>query len=284
MSLSHWNESLARMLESRCFYAVDSERVNRTRLHCQPGVELNLTRSGRATLHVGAQAIPLAAGTLVIIPEPVVHRLEVHTPGRYVRSVLCVAPLEGDSRPFIESTRLLLRGPVFRQPRCLYLDHDSAGAVQSLISRIAAEAATQSDWWQEILFAHAFELLALAARLSGQHRPTKPPGGRLADEAAAYVASRLDEDLASHTMASYFGISREHFSRIFHQHHGITYQQYVLNQRMAAARTLLAKEDSSVLDVALTVGFRSHAHFSRVFRKHTGITPQQFRKLHQVGN
>lgn len=284
MSCSHWNESLAHLLESRCFYAVDSERLNGTRLHSQPGLEINLTRAGRGTLHVGDQAIPLSAGTLVIIPEAVVHQLDVHTPGRYVRSVFCAAPVSRDSRSSTATLRCMLGKKPFRQSSCQYLDDKSARIVQQLIAGIAAESATQADWWQEIQFAHAYELLAFCARLCGQSRRSTPPGGRLADEAAAYVATHPDHDLAAKTVAKYFAVSREHFSRIFHQHHGITYQHYVLNLRMAVARDLLVKEDSTLLDIALAVGFQSHAHFSRVFKKHSGIAPDQFRKLHQIGS
>lgn len=283
MSFLHWNESLARLLESRCFYALDSERLNKTLLHSQPGLELNLTRSGRGTLHVEGQAIPLTAGTLVIIPEPVPHQLEVHTPGRYARSVLCVAPSSQDDRPVIKSIRNMIRQPIFRTPHSLYLDDASARVFQNLIAGIAAESATQADWWQDMIFAQAYQLLAFAARICQQPRPLQPPGGRLADEIAGYITTHLDEDLTTQTVAEYFEVSREHLSRIFHQHHGITYQQYVLNQRMAAARGLLTKENNySLLDIALAVGFQSHAHFSRVFHKHAGITPGQFRKLHQI--
>jgi len=278
----HWNESLARLLKARCFYAIDSERLNQTSLHSQPGLELNLTRAGRGTLHVGGETVPLTAGTLVMIPEPVPHRLQVHTPGRYVRSVLCVAPPARGASPSAKLLGDLLQRLPFQEPRCLYLDGESAGVVQNLISRIAMESATQARWWEDLLFARACELLAFAARLSEQPRPLQPPGGRLADEAAAYVRTHLEDDLTTKTVAAYFGVSREHLSRIFHQHLGVTYQQYVLNQRMTAARKLLIRGDLSLLEIALAVGFQSHAPFSRAFHKHAGIPPLQFRKLHRL--
>ena len=281
----HWNEPLARLLQSRLVYAVDSQQLDQTQLHCQPGLEFNLTCEGRGTLHVGSQTFPLAAGTLVFIPEPMEHRLEVLTPGRYCRSVACLAPASRDTKPFTQALRAKMRQPPFRSPRCLYLDEPSARVVRSLISRMAAEAAKQAAWWQDIVLAHALELLAFAARLSERPRPSLPPGGRLADEAAAYVTSHLDGDLTSGSVAEHFGVSREHLSRIFHQHFGITYQQFILNRRIAAARDLLTgKSNSSLLDIALSVGFQSHAHFSRVFRKHEGIAPRQFRALNRLGS
>ena len=227
MLLPHWNGSLARMLESRLVYAIDSEVRDKTGIHSQPGFELNLTCRGRGTLYVGAQEFPLAPGTLVLIPEGAVHRLEVHTPGRYARSVLCVAPPAYGSDPLTQALRVMLRMPPFRKPRCLYL----------------------------------------------------------ADDAAAYVASCLSGDLTSQTVASHFGVSREHMSRIFHQYFGITYQSYVVSCRIEAARRLLAgTEARSLLNIALAAGFQSHSNFSRVFRKHEGITPAQFRALNRNGS
>ncbi len=280
----HWNVPLARLLESRLIYAIDSEQLNRTSRHCQPGFEINLTCQGRGTLHVGAQAFPLVAGTLVFIPHPIIHQLEVHTLGRYVRSVLCIAPTTRDTRPFTQALRAMLCKPTFDKPQCLYLDEGSAAQVRNLISRIATESQQRAGCWQEIVLAQAYELLALSARLSTLPHPAQPPGNHLITEASAYVASHLDGDLTATTVARHLGVTREHLSRAFHQHCGITYQNYVMNRRLAAARHLLTETNtsSSLLDIALATGFGSHAHFSRVFRKHEGITPTQFRALHKL--
>ncbi len=278
------NVALARLLESRLIYAVDAEQLNRTSRHSQPGFEFNFTCEGRGTLHVGTQAFPLVAGTLVFIPEPVVHQLEVHTPDRYVRSVLCIAPTVRDTRPFTQALRAMLDKPSFQKPRCLYLDENSALQVKSLISRIADESQRRAAWWQEIVLAQAYELLALSARLSTLPHPAPPPGNHLMGDAAAYVALHLDGDLSVATVAKHLGVSREHLSRAFHQHFGITYQHYVTNRRLTVARHLLTDPNASLslLDIALATGFGSHAHFSRVFRKHEGITPTQFRALHNL--
>jgi len=284
MHLPHWNESLARLLESRILYAVDSQQLNQTRLHCQPGLEFNFTCAGRGTLHVGAKTFALAAGTLVLIPEPEVHRLEVHTPGRYLRSVLCIAPAARDTEPLARVLRTGLRKLPFREPCCLHLDEASARVIRNLISRIASETERQADWWQDIVLALACELMVVSARLVARSSPGKPPGSRLAEEVSDYLTFHLDEDLTMQTVAGHFGVSREHLSRVFHRHFGITYQQYVLNRRLASARRLLMESNGlSLLDIALATGFQSHSSFSRVFRKHEGVAPTQFRKLHRIG-
>jgi AraC-like DNA-binding protein len=285
MKLPHWNESLARLLKSRLVYAVDSQQLNQTSLHCQPGLELNFTCAGRGTLHVGDKTFALAAGTLVLIPEPVPHRLEVHTKGRYVRSVLCIAPPARDSNPSAGVLRPLMRKLPFREPCCLYLDESSARMVRTLMARIAAETAKQAVWWQDTVLALACELMVFSARLSNRLRLARPPGSRLPDETAAHVALHLEEDLTLKAVATHFGVSREHLSRAFHRHFGITYQRHVLNKRLDSARQLLMNpEGLSLLEIALASGFQSHSSFSRVFRKHVGVTPGQFRKLHLIGS
>jgi AraC-like DNA-binding protein len=284
MPLPHWNKFLTHLLKSRPIYALDSEERDKTHRHCQPGFELNLTCRGRGLLHVGSHTFSLAPGTLVFIPEGIVHQLEAQTPGRYARSVLCVAPPPDAADPFLHALHVLLRRPVFCEPRCLHLDDESARLVRGQISRIATESRRQAAWWREIVSGMTYELLAVAARLSLQRQSSPPPGGHLAAKAAAYAASHLDGDLTSQAVAAHFGVSREHLSRSFHQHFGITFQNHVLTQRINAARRLLTEAGlTSLLDIALAVGFQSHSNFSRVFRKHEGITPAQFRALHRIG-
>lgn len=283
MSPPYWNAIMARWLRAHLVYAVDSEPKERTRLHSQPGLEMNLTCCGRGILHVGKESYPLSAGAIVIIPEGIPHVLEVHAKSRYLRSVLCVAPSISDRRPMVQALGAVIKEELFRQPRCFYLDGDGAHAVRSAISRIAAEQLGRDERWEEMIQAEAFGLLALLVRLARRKRGALPPGRQRAEEIAAYMTARLDGDLTTKAVADHFGMSREHLSRLFHQHFGVTYQSYLLHHRLDAARRLLAGTDtgSSLLEVALAVGFQSHAHFSRVFRKYEGVTPTQYRLLRQ---
>jgi AraC-like DNA-binding protein len=281
----YWNESLARLLESRRLYALDSQRLDQTRLHSQPGLELNYTCEGRGSLLAGNKTFALAAGTLVLVPDSVPHRLEVHTPGRYVRSVLCLAPGARQTDRFAALLHDMLRQDPFREPCCLYLDEVAGRMVRDLISRISVETSRQAAWWQDLASALACELLASSARWSTRPRPLQPPGSRLAEEVAAYVSFHLEDDLTLKKVAGHFGVTREHLSRVFRQHFSITYQRYVINRRIASACSLLMENNhGSLLEIALRTGFQSHSSFSRVFRQQEGVSPSQFRSLHHIGS
>lgn len=64
---------------------------------------------------------------------------------------------------------------------------------------------------------------------------------------------------------------------------GTTYQQLVVEFRMAMARRYLLETPLAANDIAELVGYSDTANFYHTFRKETGTTPQQFRALVEKG-
>ena len=93
---------------------------------------------------------------------------------------------------------------------------------------------------------------------------------------------RVDRDPASvlsvADMAREAGLSRQHFTELFHHHFGIAPMKYVLQARMHRAVHLLRDQNLRVSDVARAVGFEDPFHFSRSFRKELGVSPRLFKK------
>ena len=58
----------------------------------------------------------------------------------------------------------------------------------------------------------------------------------------------------------------------------MTWRQYLLHSRLLRAMTLLVRRDSTVLGVALAVGFDSASAFSRAFQAYAGQSPSAFRR------
>ncbi|HBE3066528.1 TPA: transcriptional regulator MelR [Escherichia coli] len=61
----------------------------------------------------------------------------------------------------------------------------------------------------------------------------------------------------------------------------LTMKQYITAMRINHVRALLSDTDKSILDIALTAGFRSSSRFYSTFGKYVGMSPQQYRKLSQ---
>lgn len=87
----------------------------------------------------------------------------------------------------------------------------------------------------------------------------------------------LDQRLNLNRMAAQLGYSPFHFHRLFTTAVGETPRAYVERLRMEKAAYKLWISAESVLDVALSVGFRSHETFARAFTRYFGSTPLRFR-------
>lgn len=96
----------------------------------------------------------------------------------------------------------------------------------------------------------------------------------------ALVRDNLDQPLTTALLAAEVELSVFHFSRCFKATCGLTPHQFVLQQRMLRARTLLRESGTAVGDIAVQLGFSSGSHFSQAFARHWGMTPLRFRMQH----
>ena len=94
----------------------------------------------------------------------------------------------------------------------------------------------------------------------------------------AHIDSHLDQPLDLPTLAAVAHFSPFHFHRLFAAWMGERLGDHVRRRRLeVGAKLLLTQPRSSVLAVALTVGFGSSEAFARAFRGHFGCTPTQWR-------
>jgi AraC family transcriptional regulator len=93
-----------------------------------------------------------------------------------------------------------------------------------------------------------------------------------------YIEMHLDSDLRLEQLAAEIGVSPFHFAHVFRASTGLTPHQYVLQQRVERAMTLLRIPHLSVAEIAASTGFSSATNFVRSFRARTGATPGEWRQ------
>jgi AraC family transcriptional regulator len=94
-----------------------------------------------------------------------------------------------------------------------------------------------------------------------------------------FIEASLAGDISLDDLAAEACLSPFHFSRLFHEATGLSPCRFVTDRRIQAAQKMLARNQSSLVQVALDTGFGSQATFTRAFRKATGLTPGQYREL-----
>jgi AraC family transcriptional regulator len=96
-----------------------------------------------------------------------------------------------------------------------------------------------------------------------------------------YIEDSLAEPITLRQLAHLARVSPRHFERAFRQAVGSPPHAYVIEKRVAAARSLLlTKPELTVETVAMRVGFSSSSHLSAAFRRHMGCSPAAFRRMH----
>jgi len=94
----------------------------------------------------------------------------------------------------------------------------------------------------------------------------------------AYIDAHLDEALSLPDLAAVAGLSPMYFAGQFRAATGYRPHDYLLNQRIESAKSILSGTDTPLAAVALSVGFRAQAHFSTVFKRLTGQSPGRWRR------
>ena len=93
----------------------------------------------------------------------------------------------------------------------------------------------------------------------------------------SWIEAHLPEPLTIPLLARQAGMSVRSFHRHFHAATGQTPLEYVMRERVARAKELLAANPLTRMDeIAAQCGFDDGNYFSRVFRARTGMAPREF--------
>lgn len=96
-------------------------------------------------------------------------------------------------------------------------------------------------------------------------------------QAAAQIEKYYQHLHSLNDIAQVAGLSKFHFTRLFHQATGYTPIEYLTKVRIEQAVSLLLHSSLSIEDIAREIGFSSSSYFIKVFRKWTGFSPGEFR-------
>ena len=102
------------------------------------------------------------------------------------------------------------------------------------------------------------------------------PGSKLR-RVTEHIQAHLDQDLTLAHLGAVVYMSPYHFARCFQHSTGVPPHRFVVRQRIARARGVLATPERSIAEISRLVGFRTASHFATVFRHVLGITPGAYR-------
>lgn len=91
-----------------------------------------------------------------------------------------------------------------------------------------------------------------------------------------YIRAHLHEKISVEALCRACCMSRAQFFRAFKQELGISPVDFINQQRVRLATSMLVQSRMSVADISDRAGFESAAYFSRVFKYYTGVSPKRY--------
>ena len=128
------------------------------------------------------------------------------------------------------------------------------------------------------LYVSFFRLLEILRRNKSNKASVNHSIPRALTEALLYIEQHISEPLPLSKIAENLHCSESTLERLFRENLNITPFEFVRKKKMILAAALL-REENSVLDVGIKLGYSDNSHFIKLFRQYYGVTPFKYKKL-----
>lgn len=98
------------------------------------------------------------------------------------------------------------------------------------------------------------------------------------ENAKELVLHNLDYNWSIDLLASKVEMERKNFTRHFKKYIGLTLMDFLYEERMKKAHTLLSGTNLMIKEIAVAVGYRSAPSFSAAFKRKYNVYPDEIRK------
>ncbi|MDO5425265.1 MAG: response regulator [Eubacteriales bacterium] len=99
--------------------------------------------------------------------------------------------------------------------------------------------------------------------------------------ALQYIHDNINQNISRKEVANLLYLNEEYFSRMFKAKVGLTFKDYVIQERMELAKKLLSSTNFSVGIIASKVGYDNFSYFSKIFKEMEHMTPLDYRQIHK---
>jgi AraC-like DNA-binding protein len=204
---------------------------------------------GRGTTEIGNVTYSFADGCFAMISPGISHNESHHASGE----VICLE-FVGDSE--------LIQG--------LYRDTD--GKVYRTLREILDEVRLQDAEYREMISAKMCELMVHIHRICGSVAEEKS-----FEYIINYLRENYHEKIILSDCARQIDLSYDYFQHKFKSITGMSPQQYLVEQRLIAAESMIRQGSYNCTEIAFRCGFSTSAQFSALFKRRYGLSPLAYR-------
>ncbi len=98
------------------------------------------------------------------------------------------------------------------------------------------------------------------------------------DRVLSFIQENLPRNIGRQEIAKAVYLNPEYLSRLFKKEMGIALSDYLTQERMKIAKSLLLNTSFSISIIASKAGYVNFSHFAKAFKKEFGMSPSEYRK------
>lgn len=98
------------------------------------------------------------------------------------------------------------------------------------------------------------------------------------DKVKEYVTEALSQNITLKEISNILHFNCSYLGQKFKYHENMTFNEYLLQQRMEKAKSLLENTDMKVYEIAGEVGYSEMDWFYKKFKSYTGVSANEYRK------
>lgn len=253
-------------------------------LHWHEEAELTLIKSGSCIYHINLCDFPVKAGDIVLLPPAVLHSAGSF-PKYQMQSESFVFHLNflGLHAADTCSVKYLLpfSSQDLRFPYVISKEHPANPFLLDLFQQLSTIYLNKPSGYElmmkSLLLHFFFALLPYQLPQSAETK-RKTFSQSQSDKLKSvldYIDTHYSDPISIAELSKICCFSEYHFMRFFKLHVGMTCTEYMNTLRLEKAWQMLKNGNDSVLDTALSCGFRNLSYFYRLFRKKYHMTPKE---------
>lgn len=155
-------------------------------------------------------------------------------------------------------------------------------AIHQIIQRLIylmAENHTSKDFFCDLML---HELIIRILQADSQNRHLKKADENKNSDRVSFIINFIREHILEHIpiqlLSKKAHMSESNLFKTFKQEMGITPNDFIIEQRLKLAESLLANKEVSIKEAYLSSGFNSFSYFCRIFKKKHKISPTVYRE------
>lgn len=264
-------------------------KINYVENHIHNDIEIFIVLSGRGSIKLNSVEQRFSVGDMFLINSGDVHSLSLDTDDD---SKIC----EGSTSLFIQISNHFAR-EYFPKIRTLVfeslnlknvLKKEDYQEILSLLVLTAVDYFSERDYFELDVVSNVSKVLTILLKnvkheiINEVQKIRIQKQQRRLERIISYIDENFDARIKLEDIAMKENLSLTYLSHLFSKNFGMTFQEFVSEQRMEQCIRLMTNKEKTLLEICYESGFSNPKYMKKVFLDKFGCTPKEYRKKYSA--